>query len=170
MRKETDFIGTMEIPEDALFGIHSLRAAGNFPDSTRFHLEWYQAVGSVKRACLMTYQKYASAVDSKYAADILPQPLIREQVVEALIRSASEAESGLHFEHFIVPAIQGGAGTSINMNVNEIIANRALNLMGHKAGTYEHIDPVEHANVFQSTNDVVVSEKNIGHHLGNEFF
>ncbi|MBN1791074.1 MAG: hypothetical protein JW830_11295 [Bacteroidales bacterium] len=155
MRKETDFIGTLEIPEDALYGIHSLRAAGNFPDSTRFHLEWYQAVGSVKKACLMTYRKYASAVGSKYTADMLPQPLIQEPVVDALIRSASEAESGLHFEHLIVPAIQGGAGTSINMNVNEIIANRALNLMGHKAGAYEHIDPVEHANVFQSTNDVI---------------
>ena len=155
MRKETDFIGTVEIPEEALYGIHSLRAAVNFPDSTRFHMEWYQAVCTVKRACLMTYQKYAFAVGSKYAAHMLPQLLILEPVVDALIRSASEAESGLHFEHFIVPAIQGGAGTSINMNVNEIIANRALNLLGHKAGAYEHIDPVEHANVFQSTNDVI---------------
>jgi aspartate ammonia-lyase len=69
--------------------------------------------------------------------------------------AAGELESGMHFDHFIVPAIQGGAGTSINMNVNEIMANLALIRTGHKPGEYRHIDPIEHANVFQSTNDVI---------------
>jgi aspartate ammonia-lyase len=155
MRKETDFIGTVEIADDALYGIHSVRAARNFPDTTRFHKEWYQAVGSVKKACLMTYQKYASAVRNKYPLNKLAQPLIPEKIVDSLIGSAGEVESGEHFDHFIVPAIQGGAGTSINLNVNEIMVNRALIMTGHKAGEYGYIDPIEHANIFQSTNDVI---------------
>jgi aspartate ammonia-lyase len=155
MRTETDFIGTLEIPENALYGIHSLRAVHNFPDVTRFHPEWYQSLGSVKKACLLTYRKYASAVRKKYSSSGLPQPLIDDPVIEAMIGSSAEVESGLHFDHFIVPAIQGGAGTSINMNINEIIANRALILTGHKPGEYEFIDPIEHANIFQSTNDVI---------------
>lgn len=155
MRTETDFIGAVEIPEDVLYGIHSLRALHNFPDATRFHPEWYQALGSVKKACLLTYRKYASAVRKKYPLSSLPQPIIDDPVIEALIGSSAEVESGQHFDHFIVPAVQGGAGTSINMNINEIIANRALIITGHKPGEYEFIDPIEHANVFQSTNDVI---------------
>jgi aspartate ammonia-lyase len=155
MRKETDFLGTVEIAEDALYGIHSWRAAANFPDTTRFHREWYQAVGSVKKACLMTYRNYAAAVRAKYPGATLPQPLMEEPVVDALIASADEVESGQHFDHFIVPAIQGGAGTSINMNVNEILANRALVLMGRKHTDYRAIDPIEQANVYQSTNDII---------------
>jgi aspartate ammonia-lyase len=155
MRKETDFIGTVDITDDALFGIHSIRAANNFPDTTRFHREWYQAVGSVKKACLLTYHKYAAAVQSRYPGMNLPYPLIADSIIDVLNEAASEVEAGRHFDDFIVPAIQGGAGTSINMNVNEIIANRALVLMGHKPGEYKHIDPIDHANIFQSTNDVI---------------
>ena len=155
MRIEEDFLGTLQIADDALYGIHSLRASQNFPDSTRFHLEWYQAVGSVKKACLLTYRNYATAVRAKYPGATLPQPLLEEPVVDALIASAEEMESGQHFDHFIVPAIQGGAGTSINMNVNEILANRALIRIGRKPGEYHIIDPIEQANIYQSTNDVI---------------
>lgn len=155
MRKEEDFLGTLEIADDALYGIHSLRASHNFPDTTRFHLEWYQAVGSVKKACLLTYRNYATAVRAKYPGATLPQPLLEESVVDALIASAEEVESGQHFDHFIVPAIQGGAGTSINMNVNEILVNRALIRIGRKPGEYQVIDPIEQANIYQSTNDVI---------------
>jgi aspartate ammonia-lyase len=155
MRKETDFVGTVEIAEDALYGIHSLRAAHNFPDTTRFHQEWYQAVGSVKKACLLTYRKYSAAAGAKYPNIGLLHPLVDNLIIDTLANAAGEVESGQHFGHFIIPAIQGGAGTSINMNVNEIITNRALIISGHKPGEYHHIDPIEHANIFQSTNDVI---------------
>jgi aspartate ammonia-lyase len=155
MRKETDFIGTVEIDDEALFGIHSLRAVMNFPDSTRFHYEWYQAVGTVKKACLLTYLNYSDAVKKKHPGIQLPVPLIDDRIIEALISAAGEVENGQHFSQFIVPAIQGGAGTSINMNVNEIITNRALVITQHKSGEYQHIDPIEQANIFQSTNDVI---------------
>jgi aspartate ammonia-lyase len=155
MRKETDFIGILEIDENALYGIHALRARMNFPDETAFHSEWYRAMGSVKKACYLTYLKYTRAVRKKYPEITLPHPLIADNIMEALVRAAGEVENGGHFTNFIVPAIQGGAGTSINMNVNEIIANRALQLLQHKTGDYSFIDPIEHSNIFQSTNDVI---------------
>ena len=155
MRTETDFIGSVEIPDDALFGIHSLRAVHNFPDKTPFHSEWYQAVGTVKKACYIAYNRFADSVRLKHPEAKLPQPLIEKNIIEALIAAAEEVENNLHANFFIVPAIQGGAGTSINMNVNEILANRALMMTGHLAGEYKVIDPVEQANIFQSTNDVI---------------
>jgi aspartate ammonia-lyase len=155
MRTETDFIGSVEIPEDALYGIHSLRAVHNFPDKTPFHREWYQAMGTVKKACYMTYARFAGSVRTKHPDAKLPQPLIEKKIIDAMIAAATEVENNQHAEFFIIPAIQGGAGTSINMNVNEIITNRALVTTGHRAGEYTFIDPVEQANIFQSTNDVI---------------
>lgn len=155
MRTETDFIGSVEIPENALYGIHSLRAVHNFPDKTPFHQEWYQAVGTVKKACYITYARFADSFRSTHPEARLAQPLIEKNIIEALISAASEVEDNLHADFFIVPAIQGGAGTSINMNVNEIIANRALQLTGRMPGDYKWIDPVEQANIYQSTNDVI---------------
>jgi len=72
-----------------------------------------------------------------------------------MIEAAGDVAEGKSFGHFIVPAVQGGAGTSINMNINEIIANTALIKTGSKPGEYEKIDPTEHANIYQSTNDVI---------------
>jgi aspartate ammonia-lyase len=155
MRQEQDFLGSVQLPDDALYGINAYRASLNFPDTTPFFLEWYRALGSVKKACYLTYQAYAETCRKKYSGKALPNPLLESAIVDALINAASEVETGLHFTHFIVPAVQGGAGTSINMNVNEIIANRALQLTGHQPGEYRFIHPVEHANIFQSTNDVV---------------
>ena len=80
---------------------------------------------------------------------------IDDEVLDALEQSASEVSEGKYFEYFIVPAIQGGAGTSINLNINEIITNRALIILGYKPGNYDVIDPIEQANVYQSTNDVI---------------
>lgn len=154
MRLEKDFLGVKEIPEMALYGIHSLRAVENFPSNTLFSIDWYKAIGLTKLSCYLTYQKYSETLLKKYGSEI-PVPLIPANKVDALIKAAREVSEGKHFEHFIIPAIQGGAGTSINMNVNEIIANVALISMGHKAGQYEIIDPIEDANVFQSTNDVI---------------
>lgn len=153
MRVETDFIGTTEIPDDALYGIHSVRAKSNFPDDTAFHIEWYKAMGVVKQSCYATYRSFKQSAHS-YKAE-LPIRFISDEVIDVLERAAIEVSEGLHFTSFIVPAIQGGAGTSINMNVNEIIANRALQMLGHIPGENSYIDPIEAANVYQSTNDVV---------------
>jgi aspartate ammonia-lyase len=155
MRIEKDFLGTKEIPDEALYGIHSYRAYSNFANNTKFQVDWYKALGTVKLACYETYKSYKQALLTKYTENQIPFILIQDAVIEMLIASAKEVETGKYFNNFIVPAIQGGAGTSINMNVNEIIVNVALLKMGKKPGEYEFIDPVEHANVFQSTNDVI---------------
>ncbi len=103
----------------------------------------------------MSYARFADSVRLKYPETKLPYPLIEKDILDALTSAATEVENNRHAEFFIIPAIQGGAGTSINMNVNEIIANRALVLTGNKPGEYNLIDPVEQANIFQSTNDVI---------------
>ncbi|PKQ69084.1 aspartate ammonia-lyase [Labilibaculum manganireducens] len=155
MRTESDFIGQREIPKDALWGIHSLRAKENFPDQTTFHKEWFMAIGIVKQACYQTYSSFLKAIQDKFPNEEFPFQLIESNLIEDLEKVSIEINAGKHFEHFIIPAIQGGAGTSINMNVNEIISNRALLNVGKPAGSYHDIDPFEHANVFQSTNDVI---------------
>ena len=155
LRKETDFIGSREIDADALYGIHSLRAKENFPDWSPFPVEWYRAAGLVKKACYITYEEYKKAVTQKYPGLNETLPLIPDTIIANLVISAAEVAEGKHFSHFIVPAISGGAGTSINMNVNEIITNAALVRMGRSPGEYDAVDPVEHANVFQSTNDII---------------
>lgn len=155
MRVENDYLGSMEIPDDALYGIHSARAKQNFPDTTRFHLEWFQAMGLVKQACYQTYSDMVNAVNSDSKLSNSKYNFIPDNILKALTSAAGEIHNGNYFDNFIVPAIQGGAGTSINMNVNEIIANASLQKLGHKTGTYSIIDPIEHANIYQSTNDVV---------------
>jgi len=150
MRKEIDYIGEMELPSDALYGIHAARARKNFPDTTSFHIEWYKAIGLVKKACYQTAEAYVKAIEDKYGA--YPDP---PAGLTHLIHAATEVSEGDHFENFIVPAVSGGAGTSINMNVNEIITNVALLKTGAEPGNYELIDPIEDANIFQSTNDVI---------------
>jgi aspartate ammonia-lyase len=153
MREERDFIGAVEIPDDALYGIHAARARANFPDNTPFHIEWYKAIGMVKRACYTTAEAYFTALNEKYGPP--PNSSLLTHNFQPLLSAAAEVSQGRYFDAFIVPAISGGAGTSINMNVNEIIANVALISMGKMPGQYEFVDPVEHANIFQSTNDVV---------------
>lgn len=154
-RTEKDSIGEKEVPEDALYGIHSARAQENFPNKTPFHKEWYQAVGLCKLAVYTTYSRFLEAIEKQELAANLPLRLVKNEHLIALTQAAKEVTKGMHFEHFIVPAIQGGAGTSINMNVNEIISNRALEFRGEKKGDYQKIDPIEDANCFQSTNDVI---------------
>lgn len=162
MRTENDFLGNLEIPDDALYGIHTERAVGNFPDKTAFHEEWYRAVGLVKKACYHTALGFRNAVLARCSGEQAKADqyfnqlkLADPEVFDALIKAADEVAAGKHFEAFRVPAVSGGAGTSINMNVNEIISNVALGLLGLKPGNYQKIDPVEQANIFQSTNDVI---------------
>jgi aspartate ammonia-lyase len=155
MRTETDFLGSRKLPAKALYGLQALRASENFPDRTPFHLAWYKATGSVKLACYLTYRDFKQAAANKFQDKPLPFTFFSDDIVMALVNAAGEVSKGMHFEHFIVPAISGGAGTSINMNVNEIISNRALLDLGSPPGAYGMIDPITHANVFQSTNDVI---------------
>jgi aspartate ammonia-lyase len=155
MRTEQDFIGKLEIPEDALYGIHSMRAKENFPDSTLFDFEWYKSLATVKKACYHTVLKFYEELEKKSLLHEMSLRIIDKKILELMIESCSEIEQGKYFEFFIVPAISGGAGTSINMNMNEIIANASLLRLGKSLGSYDIIDPVEHANIFQSTNDVI---------------
>lgn len=155
MRTEKDFIGEKELDDSALYGIHSLRARDNFPDTTRFHIEWYKAMALVKRACYMAADEFFTEASRKYDLNGLHIRVVKGEYLRVLAESASECEEGKYFENFIVPAVSGGAGTSINLNLNEILANRALQKLGRKPGEYPVIDPIEDANIFQSTNDVV---------------
>jgi len=153
-RTEKDSLGQKQIPSETLYGIHSERARENFPGNSPFPVEWYKAVGITKLACYNTYRKFRNAAEVKFPKD-LSLKKINNDILDALSASAKEVSAGDYFNHFIIPAVQGGAGTSINMNINEIITNNALLKTGHKCGEYNYIDPTEDANIYQSTNDVI---------------
>ncbi len=155
MRTESDFIGSVQLPIDALYGINAWRASQNFPDETRFPIEWYKAVATVKLAVYQTYRDFFNALKTNYPDTHFEIPLIGSSILNTLIETADELTTGQYFDHFIVPAVQGGAGTAINMNINEIITNVSLKKLGYSIGQYDIINPFEHANVFQSTNDVI---------------
>jgi aspartate ammonia-lyase len=153
-RMEADALGSVKIPAESLFGIHAWRARENFPNTDRFSLHWYQAVGTVKLACYNTIERFQNVVEKKFGK-APPIKMMVQEKIEALQEAAREVTQGKHFEFFIVPAVQGGAGTSVNMNVNEILSNVALEKLGKAPGTYAEIDPIEDANRYQSTNDVI---------------
>jgi aspartate ammonia-lyase len=141
-RMEKDLLGEREVPEDALYGVQTLRALENFPISgtpLREFPSLIEALAAVKAAAAQTN------------ADL---GLLPPELADAIVRAAREVRSGRHHEHFLVDMIQGGAGTSTNMNANEVIANRALELLGDKRGNYERLHPNSHVNLSQSTNDV----------------
>jgi len=139
-RIETDFLGSKQIPEEVLWGIHTVRAVENFSISGRYiHPELIKAFGEVKLACTQTNNQLGFWSDAKKA--------------QAIEESCIEMCKGLLIEHIIIDALQGGAGTSTNMNVNEVLANRALQLMGKQPGNYQIISPLNDINLHQSTND-----------------
>lgn len=138
-RQETDLLGTRDIPADALWGIHTDRAVENFPLAGRpVRRELVHAYGEVKLACAWTNRELGHWDAEKFAA------------IEA---ACQEMIDGRLDEHVLVDAMQGGAGTSTNMNVNEVLANRALQLLGKRPGQYEFISPLDDVNLHQSTND-----------------
>lgn len=140
IRIETDLLGSREIPADVLWGIHTLRAKENFCISGRFiHPEMIKAYGEVKLACFQTNKILGYFPDQEKA--------------EAIEKACLEMAEGLLNQHIVVDALQGGAGTSTNMNVNEVIANRALELAGREKGDCYFISPLDHVNLHQSTND-----------------
>ena len=149
-RIETDSLGSLEVPSDAYWGIHTARALTNFPISQRAisnYPDLIRALARVKQAAARA-NKDLGVLDAE-KADII------DRVCEEIVGGA------LH-EQFVVGVIQGGAGTSTNMNVNEVIANRGLELMGHARGEYEHLHPIDDVNRSQSTNDVYPTAIKLG--------
>ena len=139
-RTETDFLGSKEIPADALYGIHTLRAVENFKIANRpVSGELIKAYGWVKLACAQINRELGYFPD--------------EQKANAIEQACREMAEGLLNDSVIVDALQGGAGTSTNMNINEVIANRALQILGKDLGNYSVISPLDDVNLHQSTND-----------------
>ncbi|MET3546380.1 aspartate ammonia-lyase [Paenibacillus favisporus] len=139
MRLEKDFLGTKEVPNHAYYGIQTLRAKENFPiTGQRLHPELIRSMAMVKKAAALANMEIKRLLPAKG---------------EAIVQAADEIIGGEWLDQFIVDPIQGGAGTSINMNTNEVIANRALELMGKEKGSYADISPNNHVNMAQSTND-----------------
>ena len=140
-RVERDLLGELAVPEEALHGIHTARAMANFPIAGRpIHPELVKAFGVVKHACAATNQALG-VWDG------------REAVGEALVRACREMADGALTSHVTVDLLQGGAGTSTNMNVNEVLANRALELLNESRGAYDIVSQLDDANRHQSTND-----------------
>ncbi|TNE35691.1 aspartate ammonia-lyase [bacterium] len=141
-RIESDMIGEREVPEDALYGVQTLRASENFNISgttLRFYPRFIKSLAMVK---------LAAAKANKDLGELDPK------IADAIVEACEELMMGRYHTHFIVDMFQGGAGTSTNMNANEVIANRALLLMGKKLGEYQYCHPNNHVNYAQSTNDV----------------
>ena len=142
MRTETDSLGSLDVPDEAYWGIHTARARENFPITRRAISNYPDLIVALARV------KQASARAN------LEIGVLDSQHADPIERACQEIIGGALHEQFCVGVIQGGAGTSTNMNANEVIANRALELMGHARGDYRHLHPIDHVNRSQSTNDV----------------
>jgi aspartate ammonia-lyase len=153
MRTEKDLLGEREVPEEALYGIQTLRATENFPITgvtLREFPRLIEALAAVKEAAALANRDLGLLDDTK--ADLI-------------LRASREVRAGRHHEHFLVDMIQGGAGTSTNMNANEVIANRALELAGRPRGDYAYLSPNEDVNRSQSTNDVYPTALRLSLHV-----
>ncbi len=142
-RIERDLLGEREVPTSAYWGVHTLRAAENFQitgTSISIYPDLVEALACVKQGAALANHELG---------------LLDEQRTRAIVTACEEIRAGALHDQFIVDVIQGGAGTSTNMNANEVIANRALELMGHARGDYAVLHPNEHVNLSQSTNDAV---------------
>jgi aspartate ammonia-lyase len=142
VRIEHDLLGDRAVPADAYYGIHTLRALENFPITGTPISIYPDLLGAL--ACV----KQAAAIANSELG------LLDEKRAMAIRLACEEVREGRLHEEFVVDVIQGGAGTSTNMNANEVICNRALELMGHARGEHQHLHPLDHVNLSQSTNDV----------------
>ncbi len=141
MRTESDSIGSRQIPADAYYGVQSLRGAENFRiTGQRLHPEYIISVAQIKKVCAIC----------NHAVGELDTPLR-----DAIVTACDEIISGKLHDQFLCDPIQGGAGTTTNMNANEVIANRAIELLGGVKGDYSIVHPNDHVNHAQSTNDVI---------------
>ena len=155
-RSEHDLLGDRDVPEDALYGVQTLRALENFPITGIALREFpvlIEALAAVKEAAALANAELG---------------LLDKSIADLVVRAAQEIRAGRHHEHFVVDMIQGGAGTSTNMNANEVIANRALELMDLPRGTYKSVHPNTHVNLSQSTNDVYPTALKIALHRAIE--
>jgi len=155
-RKEHDLLGERDVPSEAMYGVQTLRALENFPITGTPLREFpvlIEALGSVKEAAALANAEAG---------------LLDRERCDVIVRAAQELRAGRHHEHFVVDMIQGGAGTSTNMNANEVIANRALELLGKERGDYKAIHPNNHVNLSQSTNDVYPTAVKIALHRAIE--
>ena len=140
-RTEHDSLGEREIPNNVYYGVQTVRALENFAISgvqLRTFAHFVNALAYVKKAAALANAEL----------NFMPRP-----IADAIVKACDEVLAGKHHEHFVVDMMQGGAGTSTNMNANEVIANRGLELMGHTKGEYPHLHPNDHVNCSQSTND-----------------
>ncbi|HEX2869307.1 MAG TPA: aspartate ammonia-lyase [Ignavibacteriales bacterium] len=144
-RHEHDLLGEREVPQEVYYGVQTLRALENF-NISGITLAQYpvliQALAMVKKAAAL----------ANYELGLLSKP-----VTDAIVQACNEILNGKHHNHFVVDMIQGGAGTSTNMNANEVIANRALEILGYEKGEYKYCHPNNHVNLSQSTNDAYPS-------------
>lgn len=140
-RVERDSIGVKDIPEDVYYGVQSLRAAENFHiTGLNMHPEIINSLAYIKKAAAITNCEVG---------------LLEKKKAQAIVQACDEIVSGKFHNEFIVDPVQGGAGTSLNMNANEVIANRAIEILGGKKGDYTIINPNDDVNCGQSTNDVI---------------
>jgi aspartate ammonia-lyase len=149
MRKEHDLLGEKEVPADVYWGVHTARAAENFQiTGTTIGRYPYLIRG-------LAFVKEAAAKANHELG------LLDTQRLDAIVQACREIRDGALHDQFIVDVIQGGAGTSTNMNANEVIANRALEILGHTKGDYAHLHPNDHVNLSQSTNDAYPTAINV---------
>jgi len=140
-RREKDPLGPLDVPTDALYGVQTLRAKQNFPISGLRPLDAFVDA--------QVWIKKAAALTHKDTGRLAPR------LADAIVAAADEVLAGMHRDQFIVDPYQAGAGTSHNMNVNEVLANRANELLGGKRGDYAPVHPNDHVNMAQSTNDTI---------------
>ncbi|MBE6252460.1 MAG: aspartate ammonia-lyase [Bacteroidales bacterium] len=140
-RVESDLIGELQVPADAYYGVQTQRAINNYKISTTHMYDYPEYI------IAMAYVKMAAAA-ANTELGVLPK-----EIGDAIVAACKEIAGGKLWDQFPVDMMQGGAGTSVNMNANEVIANRALELMGHKKGEYQFCSPNDHVNCAQSTND-----------------
>lgn len=149
-RLESDSVGSLEVPASAYYGVQTLRGQQNFQITGRMlHKELILALAKVKKAAAITNREAG---------------LLEEEKEKAIVQACNEILAGKWHKEFILDPIQGGAGTSANMNANEVIANRAGEILGCPLGTYELVHPNDHVNMAQSTNDVFPSAGKIAIH------
>ena len=141
-RREHDLLGECDVPQDVYYGVHTLRAVENFP------------ITGVPISIYPSLIEALASIKSAAAGPNAELGLLDAAHRDAIVAACDELRAGRLLDQFVVDVIQGGAGTSTNMNANEVIANRALELMGHDKGQYQFLHPNEHVNMSQSTNDV----------------
>ena len=140
-RIESDLLGELKVPEDAYYGVQTQRALNNYRISNTRMCDYPEYVISI------AYVKMAAAAANAELG------VLDKTIANAIIAACCEIVDGKFHDQFPIDMMQGGAGTSVNMNANEVIANRALELMGHKKGEYQYCSPNDHVNCAQSTND-----------------